>query len=71
MVEFYQGILDFFQKIGAFIESVITGISSFFTLLPKITGKILSFNDYIPLFIGIPIYLFVGICLVKLILDLL
>lgn len=71
MVEFYEGILNFFEKIGAFIESIINGISNFFTLLPTFTEKVLSFGGYVPVFIAIPISLFVGICVIKIILDLL
>lgn len=71
MVEFYESILDFFDKIGQFIESIISGISSFFTLLPRITEKIATFGGYVPLFIAMPITLCIGIFIIKLILDLL
>ena len=71
MVNFYESVLDFFEKIGAFIDSIISGISNFFSLLPVITGKVLSFGGYVPVFIAVPITLFVGICVIKLILDLL
>lgn len=71
MVEFYEGVLDFFEKIGSFIESIISGISNFFVLIPRFTEKVLSFGGFVPVFIAVPIYLFVGICIIKIILDLL
>lgn len=71
MVEFYEGILGFFEKIGSFIESIISGISNFFTLLPVIIEKVTTFGGYVPLFIAMPITLCIGIFVIKLILDLL
>lgn len=71
MVEFYEGILGFFEKIGSFIESIISGISNFFSLLPTIIEKVATFGGYVPLFIAMPITLCIGIFVIKLILDLL
>lgn len=71
MVEFFESVLEFFGKIGSFFESIVTGISNFFDLVPRFTEKVLSFGGFVPIFIAVPIYLFVGICIIKIILDLL
>ena len=71
MVDFYEGMLDFFSSIGEFINNMLSTIQSFFTLIPRIVSRAVTLGGLLPPFVTAGVFVVIGICLVKIILDLL